>query len=124
MANKRFNITGVCNPTMHYMVDIGAKIETIIRDYIEPGDYFVINRARQYGKTTTLRLLSDRLDERYLLVSLSFEGSEGYFQSQEKLVSSVCAQIASTIKNSHPDLAAIILVKSNPSDAMDDFSDR
>jgi hypothetical protein len=35
------------------MVDTGEKIETIIREYIEPGEYFVINRARQYGKTTT-----------------------------------------------------------------------
>ncbi|MDR1262615.1 MAG: AAA-like domain-containing protein [Oscillospiraceae bacterium] len=124
MAGKRFNITGVCNPTMHYMVDTSAKIEKIVRDYVEPGEYFVINRARQYGKTTTLRLLSNILEERYLLLQLSFEGSEGYFESQGKLVNSVCAQIASALKKNYPRLAAIVLQASGQPDAMDDFSDR
>ena len=58
---KRFNITGVCIPELHYMVNIEKRIDRIVRDYITNGSYFTINRARQFGKTTTLYLLENRL---------------------------------------------------------------
>lgn len=48
------------------MVDISKRIDTIMHDYIENGQYFTINRARQYGKTTTLYLLERRLQKEYL----------------------------------------------------------
>ena len=54
IKQKKFNVTGICIPRFHYMVDITDKIDEIIRDYIECDEYFVINRARQYGKSTTL----------------------------------------------------------------------
>lgn len=47
---RRFNITGLCIPEKHYMVDIKSRLEEI-RVLIEEGAYFTINRARQYGKT-------------------------------------------------------------------------
>ena len=90
---KRFNITGLCIPAEHYMVDINTKIETIINKYIEPGAYFVINRARQYGKTTTLALLEERLSKRYTVIRLSFEGSEDLFTSQRVLTRGICLMI-------------------------------
>ena len=34
----------------NYMVDISGRIDRIISEYIENGQYFTINRARQYGK--------------------------------------------------------------------------
>ncbi|WP_242848167.1 hypothetical protein [Ruminococcus sp. HUN007] len=49
MKNKRFNITGACFPDEHYMVDISERLEKI-RSMIIQGDYFIINRGRQYGK--------------------------------------------------------------------------
>ena len=55
------------------MVDIGAKIDEIVM-MIDRGQYFTINRARQYGKTTTLSLLAKALPEEYTCISLSFEG--------------------------------------------------
>ena len=61
VKRKRFNITGICIPGQHYMVDISGKIDEIVRDYIECDEYFTINRARQYGKSTTLALLYNRL---------------------------------------------------------------
>lgn len=70
---KKFNVTGLCLPEYHYMVDISDKIEEI-KTYIEAGEYFTINRARQYGKTTTLEALKDRLEEEFVVFSLSFEG--------------------------------------------------
>jgi len=36
-------------------------IDQIIADYIRKGSYFTINRARQFGKTTTLYLLERQL---------------------------------------------------------------
>ena len=57
---KRFNVTGTCIPEMHYMVDTSNKINEIMK-LIEKEKYFVINRPRQYGKTTTLYLLNKQL---------------------------------------------------------------
>ena len=48
---KYFNITGLCVPEKHYMVDIRERVAQV-RDMVVRGDYFTINRARQYGKTT------------------------------------------------------------------------
>ena len=52
---KEFNTTGPCVPSKHYMVDISQKVREIER-LVDAGKYFTINRARQYGKTTTLLL--------------------------------------------------------------------
>ena len=54
---RRFNVTGVCNPQKHYMVRLDDRLKKIRADYVEEGSYFVINRGRQYGKTTTLAAL-------------------------------------------------------------------
>lgn len=70
---KEFNITGSCNPEWHYMVDTRKRFEAI-ESMIEKGKYFTINRARQYGKTTTLDMIWRRLCEKYIVVPLSFEG--------------------------------------------------
>lgn len=73
---KEFNITGTCIPSMHYMVDTSHKIDETIINYIKKGKYFIINRPRQYGKTTTLFLLNKKLraSEEYLPIKISFEG--------------------------------------------------
>jgi hypothetical protein len=55
------------------MVDTGKKIDQIIK-LIEDGLYFTISRPRQYGKTTTIYLLEERLKKDYILISTSFEG--------------------------------------------------
>ena len=75
---KFFNITGTCISDRHFMVDTSHKIEQIMT-MVGRGNYFVINRPRQYGKTTTLSLLRRKLEktEEYLPISLSFEGVGG-----------------------------------------------
>ena len=79
---KTFNTAGTCRPNEHYMVDITERLE-IIRKMVAKGDYFCINRGRQYGKTTTLYALQNSLDESgYTVLSVSFEGmDESSFQS-------------------------------------------
>ena len=81
---KRFNTTGLCNPKKHYMVDISEKIEKI-KVLIENEEYFVINRPRQYGKTTTLFCLKKELLKKYLVISISFEGIGDIIFNDEKL---------------------------------------
>ena len=70
---RRFNINGSCKPKWHYMVDIGDRLKKIKEDYVDYGSYFVINRGRQYGKTTTLQSLANYLSEDYFVFSLDFQ---------------------------------------------------
>lgn len=69
---KTFNTTGLCIPEQHYMVDISSRVAAI-REMIDDGKYFTINRARQYGKTTTLRQLQHALEADYVVISLDFQ---------------------------------------------------
>jgi len=70
---KKFNVTGTCVSDMHYMVDVSNKLEKI-KDLIDEKEYFTINRARQYGKTTTLSQLRRFLADEYTVILTSFEG--------------------------------------------------
>ena len=81
---KRFNTTGLCNPEEDYMVDISEKLEKI-KLLVENEKYFVINRPRQYGKTTTLFCLRKELLKKYLVISISFEGIGDIIFNDEKL---------------------------------------
>ena len=69
---KVFNTTAVCIPEEHYMVDISRRLEEI-KSLVDAGKYFTINRARQYGKTTTLRALYRYLQKEYYVVLLDFQ---------------------------------------------------
>jgi hypothetical protein len=87
VVKKRFNVTGPCIPGRDYMVDTTPLIQTIIRDYVEKGKYFVINRARQYGKTTTLFRIGDAISPRTYTISLSFEGiGNAVFESESAFI--------------------------------------
>lgn len=101
VKRKRFNITGICIPGQHYMVDISGKIDEIVRDYIECDEYFTINRARQYGKSTTLALLYNRLKENYLVLDISFEAAEDCFVSLYSLAQGVVRKISRALTCNH-----------------------
>ena len=70
---RRFNTTGTCNPKMHYMVRLDERVKKIKENFVDYGSYFVINRGRQYGKTTTLKALEEYLQEDYIVLSLDFQ---------------------------------------------------
>lgn len=53
---KVFNTTAVRIPEEHYMVNIDERVHKI-KELVDKRNYFTINRARQYGKTTTLAIL-------------------------------------------------------------------
>jgi AAA-like domain len=72
---KKFNDVGLCFPEDHFMADISAKIDATYK-MVEEGAYFIINRPRQYGKTTMLYTIADNLiaSGQYIVFNISFEG--------------------------------------------------
>ena len=82
---KSFNTTAVCIPSKHYMVDISGRIKEI-RKLVDAGKYFTINRARQFGKTTTLNALEQYLSNDYYVISIDFQKSMSdlSFESETK----------------------------------------
>ena len=50
LGMRRFNTTGTCIAEMHYIVNIDERVRQI-KKMVDRGDYFGINRGRQYGKT-------------------------------------------------------------------------
>ncbi|MGL5694534.1 MAG: AAA family ATPase [Peptostreptococcaceae bacterium] len=95
ITQKRFNTTGLCIPDKHYMVNIDNKLKSIIK-LVQKECYFVINRPRQYGKTTTLNRLEQILNSRYKVISLDFEGLGKVFETEEKF----CKYFIESINNS------------------------
>ena len=89
-AVREFNTTGICDPKKHYMVDISERLKEI-KAMVDAGKYFCINRARQYGKTTTLAALNKYLSPQYDAVGISFQGIGGAgFRAEESFVQSFC----------------------------------
>jgi len=88
---KKFNITGTCIPGRHYMGDRSGKLDKIM-EIVSDGDYFTINRPRQYGKTTIIYLLEQRLkkDKDYLAIDISFEGIDTpTYEKHERFIATV-----------------------------------
>ena len=87
---REFNTTALCIPSDHYMVNLSERITEIIR-LVDKGKYFTINRARQYGKTTTLAALRNELISRYVIISMSFAGiGHAGFSDEHSFVREFC----------------------------------
>jgi hypothetical protein len=84
--SKKFNITGNCRTEKHYMADVSKKLERVYA-MVEAGDYFIINRPRQYGKTTMLFTIADSFRKRndYIVFNISFEGIGDAIFEDEKI---------------------------------------
>jgi hypothetical protein len=101
---KKFCTTGTCIPEKNYMVDLSNRIQLIINQYIKSGQYFTINRARQYGKTTLLYLLEKELRKQdYLVLSLSFEAADEYFESLGSLAEGLSLDIEDCLREQNID---------------------
>lgn len=80
---KYFNVTGVCRPSEHYMVNLDERLAEI-RKMIDRKYYFAINRGRQYGKTTTLAALKQYLQKDFIVASLDFQFlSQSDFETEQ-----------------------------------------
>ena len=96
---REFNTTVICYPQLHYMVDITSRLGDI-ENRVAKGEYITINRGRQYGKTTTLYHLTERLSKNYVVFSISFESmGEADFKTNDSLAFAFVDTLRSAIVN-------------------------
>ena len=96
---RYFNTEGLCVPEEHYMVRLDDRLEKIKRLFVDRGKYFIINRGRQYGKTTTLRALAEYLRDDYLVVSMDFQMmSTASFENENKFVNAFVRYFVKSVK--------------------------
>lgn len=95
---KMFNVNGVCIPGLHYMVDLKDRLDAI-KAMVDAGQYFAINKARQYGKTTTLRALAGYFKDDYIVISLDFQRmSTADFASESAFVNGLAREILRKVR--------------------------
>lgn len=95
---KIFNIAGCCEPEENYMVDISGRLEEI-KNMIDAGMYFTMNRARQFGKTTTLTALSDYLKMDYEVINMDFQTmSSSSFESEQAFVAAFSEELLDMVE--------------------------
>ncbi len=121
---KKFNITGTCLPHLHYMMDNRAKLAEVMK-MIEAGEYFTINRPRQYGKTTTLFEMRALLeaDPDYLPIRLDLQGvDEKWHASDGAFATMFIRQMANTLEFKEPALHAFLEKQKSEVSDMDSLS--
>ena len=90
---KVFNTAAICIPQEHYMVNLDSRVREI-KKLVDAGKYFMINRARQYGKTTTLRALYRNMMKDYYVVSLDFQTfGSAEFETESRFANSFADSI-------------------------------
>lgn len=117
-----FNTSADCKPELHYMVDLSDRLSQI-KHMVDAGQYFTINRARQYGKTTILQALDAFLKADYVVINIDFQmlsaskfRNENAFsiafakkflktaESNKALDSSVLSQLKTALKENREEL--------------------
>ncbi len=120
---KEFNVTGSCNPQRHYMVDTEKRFKAV-ENLIDRGNYFTINRARQYGKTTMLNKIWFKLSDKYLVIPLSFEGlGDEAFASPATFVTTFKRQMARHLVSLRQNEALIGIWQNGDASSIDDLSE-
>ena len=76
-----FNVTGLCTPETHYMVDPLRGLDKTIFELIQKEYYFTIHAPRQTGKTTLLRALMMRINAENNRICLYFSVETAGFRS-------------------------------------------
>lgn len=115
---RKFNINGTCLPEKHYMVNLDTRLKKI-RSMVEDGEYFVINRARQYGKTTTLWAINRELKNDYLVILLDFQClSNSAYESENAFSTAFAALFVEAATNSGVNTDALDGFRSITADGM------
>ena len=73
------------------MVRLDERLDKVKRLYVDREKYFVINRGRQYGKTTTLKALAEYLKDDYTVIAMDFQriSSAGFADEKVFVISFV-----------------------------------
>lgn len=81
------------------MVRLDGRLSKI-RELIDNGKYFSINRPRQYGKTTLLTALSADLFQDYIVVELDFQMfSHKDFETEDNFVAAFAREMLISLSN-------------------------
>jgi hypothetical protein len=120
---REFNVTGVCIPKWHYMADVSNKLRDTL-DFIDKGKYFIINRPRQYGKTTTMHTLRRQLIEMgYAVFHISFEPiSDASFEDEAVFARDFFGLLGKIAHESVPELKEWLVEKSKSMNSWSDLS--
>lgn len=106
------------------MADISSQFEMTFA-MIERGDYFIINRPRQYGKTTMLYTIARTLRTRedYVIFNISFEGiGDSFFADEQSLGRGFLRLLSGQAALYSPELVPILKQKSTEIANFEDFS--
>lgn len=96
---KVFNTDGYCDGDFHYMVELSDRLKKM-KDMVDVGKYFTINRARQYGKTTILMAFADYLKDDYNVISLDFQMiSYADFMTEQSFVAAFSRELMDCAEN-------------------------
>lgn len=107
---KRFNITGTCFSDLHYTMDTTNKMKEVL-ELVELGDYFTINRPRQFGKTTTIQTLHNQLlnAKDYLPIKISFENvGDSQFKDEISISQNFLVKLATAVGEEDEELEQFI----------------
>jgi hypothetical protein len=89
------------------MADTSDKIDRVFQ-MVEDGLYFTINRGRQYGKTTTIYLLEQRLPPYYICISITFQfSSDRMFADEGGFSQELLDKIRKALSFTNKDEAAL-----------------
>lgn len=79
------------------MVNIENKLRAVEK-FMDRGDYFLINRPRQYGKTTLISQITKSFKDKYLIIRTSFEGiGDAIFKSEDIFSSQILDVLAESL---------------------------
>ena len=93
---KEFNTAAICTPEEHYMVDLSERVKEI-KKLVDARRYFTINRARQYGKSTTLTALAGYLSKEYDVISLDFQDiTDAVFKDEDAFTKGMAQVLCDT----------------------------
>lgn len=108
MAKRYFNTEGAYKSNIHYMVRLNNRLDTIKKLYVDREKYFVINKRRQYGKTTTLKALSEYIKDDYIVISMDFQMmSTANFADEQTFVISFTEYIEELISSEQESMKTI-----------------
>lgn len=134
MQNKKkkltFKIGGACTKSFNYTIDINYRLKEIKEEYVDKGEYFIINRSHQIGKTTTLRALMRYLKSDYFIFYIDFQSiSNDKYNDNDVFMNEFLSKFMLSYKkyNDNPDMnliePIIQLQKCNKKYRFDDFFD-
>ena len=106
------------------MADVSKKLARTF-NMVDSGEYFIINRPRQYGKTTTLYAIADMLQKtgEYIILNISFEGIGDDIFRDEKVFSAGFVRILERYAKAYaPTLVNWLSEKTNGVDSIEKLS--